>query len=293
MGSEITLADRINLDTPENIVKAEKTLWGLGDLFRALSFSSSKSKLISEVQSKLTDFMRKYSDAVGKKVAINTLTRKGYFENETQVEGIVCGNYDRVPTDQILQINGVYVIGFVGLIGSGKSTAGRILQEEYGSRHYPFIDGLHAFAYAMGVDPTQLDREGLRKINDVIKPQFGNDRFAKTVLHAARKQLKYSPLNMVSCDGLRSEQEGRLVLSQPNSNLFIIETGLEQRYSRAKNNPLPKKRPENYERFKFDSDFEEKNMMKPVFKLVTEPPFDNNDNEDNLRQQIRERFKAS
>ncbi len=273
----------------ENVLAG--TLWGLLDWQRAILAHSKEAEMLPPVRTKLTEILNYYSGVITEPFASDALINLGYFDNQDQINQIKAGDYSHETADGQVNLDGLFVIGIVGQIQAGKGTSGKILESDYGSRHYPFIEALYAFGYALGFRPDREDREGLVEINNIIKPRYGNDRFAKSTLLRAQRRAKLNQTEIISCDGFRSQEEAELVLAQPSGYLFSVWAEQQIRYERALRKPQISQRPKNFEAFALQDEKELNGMMKEPLRL-SEPPFDNNqrNSHEHLRQQIHTRM---
>lgn len=285
----------IHLADPQKALQVDETIWGMLDLHRGVALMDPESPLLPELRFRLRELTNNYTQRLGDPLAAKLLVENGYVESKEEVAKIRTGEFKEISTDESLQIVGPYVIGIVGLIQSGKTSVGGYMTEKYKSAHYPFIGGLFAFAWAMGLDPPGMSRmELVRQVNDIIKPYLGHDRFARTVLHRARRKLQFEQLDAVTCDGFRSLPEAKIVLSQPKGILVAVEAADEERYARQWANPEKKaQRIRGFSNFMNNqSNWERDHMMAPVIALIEEKALNNSLDDDGvfLRQQIAERF---
>ncbi len=293
MRPDIKLVDLNDQNSTYGSQRIEQTIWGLSDLRKGIVHTDPDSPILPEIENRLCLLTRGYCNQISHGFVVEQIASVGYMESRDEVEKVIAGDFKDIPTDHGLRIDGIYVIGFVGLIQAGKTLAGYLMSDIYGTRHYPFIDGLFAFAYAMGLNPLEMTRSQLvNEVNDVIKPYLGHDRFAKTTLQRARREQQLKPATAITCDGFRSSSEGRLVLSQQKGLLVSIAANIEERYARACRKKAKSQQPKSFTEFKRQSDYEEQAMMTQVFALAQASPIDNNSNDggEHLREQLEGLF---
>ncbi|MBI3887714.1 hypothetical protein HY310_01450 [Candidatus Microgenomates bacterium] len=266
----------------DNLDKAAKTLWGLYELNGAMG-----KKLLTYGHQRL-----EISKTIEKanEIFLSNFGPKGRLELE---KNCYLGHDEESLDVFVNDSPKITIVGFAGLPQSGKGACGEIMRQNYNSRHYAFIEGLFAFAYAMGLDPTKMSRAELReKVNDVIKPRLGNDTFANAVIHRGFRIAVREGLSVVTCDGFRSVDEGKLVRDViPNGILVGVESSLWNRYQRAKHKPQVAQRPKSFAQFVWDSFYENKTMIGPVLKM-TDTRFDNNRDLEYLRRQVVAHFNT-
>ncbi|MEM5835315.1 MAG: AAA family ATPase [Candidatus Aenigmatarchaeota archaeon] len=74
------------------------------------------------------------------------------------------------------------VIGIVGLIGAGKDTAAKYIEEKYGYTPISFSELVHEKVKEEGLEPT---RENLQNIAKKYREKYGMDYFAKLAVEKA------------------------------------------------------------------------------------------------------------
>ncbi len=89
------------------------------------------------------------------------------------------------------------IIGITGPLGSGKTTASKILQEK-GYTNFTFSDVIKEKAKKMG--KATDDRKILQDIGDSLRKKYGNDILARHTF----KRVKASNIEFVIIDGIRN-----------------------------------------------------------------------------------------
>lgn len=74
------------------------------------------------------------------------------------------------------------VLGIVGLIGSGKDTAAKYIEEKYGYTSISYSEIVHEKVREEGLEPT---RENLQNIAKMYREKYGMDYFAKLAVEKA------------------------------------------------------------------------------------------------------------
>jgi dephospho-CoA kinase len=118
------------------------------------------------------------------------------------------------------------VIGLIGKIGSGKTTVGRHLREEYGASEHKFstilsdiLDRLHL--------PQR--REYLQALGAALRESLGGD----VIVKAFEKDLEKDPSEVLVVDGIRYENEVDMLKGLENSVLVYVDAPARIRYERA------------------------------------------------------------
>lgn len=79
------------------------------------------------------------------------------------------------------------VIGIVGLIGAGKDTAAKYIEEKYGYKSISYSELVHEKVREENLEPT---RENLQMIAKKYREKYGMDYFAKLAVEKALKSKK-------------------------------------------------------------------------------------------------------
>lgn len=267
ISKEIVKADDVRL--PEMV-------WGLMGLYNGAA-RINDVQLRTHVQSNLVGMINSFN-------VEEELLRRGYATKD-ELKRYGLDEY-KEPS---LFVPGKAYVGYVGRIRCGKGRAGKLTEGQYSGRHFEFVRSLMAFALATLDDPDG-DRAALRRVNDKIKPKFGNDTFAReTFYRAARLCGPDTDIKIISTDGYRSTEEANLLLSIPGSALISVNAEIETRYGRARQADLvdkPGQAPKSFSQFKYDDNFEYEHMQKHAMALSTHEVDNNGDIrelDDNLR----------
>ncbi len=263
--SRINLVENLDFSSGWEYRKAQHGVWALFDLRRNLIKEDADPVLLQATNKLLKSTLHLLSDQVGPNEAAGKLVEQGFVDNRFQVLQFLDQGTPEQAQEQI-ELHGILAVGFCGLIRAGKSEAGKILERAFGGLHFQFVDSLIAHSYILGF-PSDVDRAALRKVNDIIKPRFGNETFAENTMLRAKRLGRMKNPRCVSFDGFRSAEEADLLLQMPRSVLIAIEADMEVRYQRALSDASKKGQvPKSYEDFQKDSVVEEQTMMGHAIK---------------------------
>lgn len=138
------------------------------------------------------------------------------------------------------------IIGFTGLIASGKGTAAKYFEENYQASTYRFSTMLRD-----ALDRFYLphSRENMVKISEIMRQTFGQDIMAKVMAEdASRDQNK-----IVVVEGIRRIPDITYLRQLPNFKLVRLVAEPETRHSRlTKRRENPDDETKTYEQFLAD-----------------------------------------
>ncbi len=117
------------------------------------------------------------------------------------------------------------ILGFAGLISSGKGTVAAYLEEKYSASTYRFSTMLRHLLDRIYVPQT---RDNIIKISEAIRTQFGEDIMAKTIAHDVDNDS--SPIIVV--EGIRRLADIEYLQKLPHFVLVEIFADPEVRYQR-------------------------------------------------------------
>ncbi len=117
-------------------------------------------------------------------------------------------------------------IGLAGRIGSGKSSVSQHLQKKYRAKERRFSKILEDI-----LDRLYLPhkREYLQRLGRSLRDELGHD----VIVDAMKKDLKKEKAGVVVIDGLRYENEARMLRSLKKNLLIFVSATPELRYQRT------------------------------------------------------------
>lgn len=125
----------------------------------------------------------------------------------------------------------VTVIGLVGRIRSGKSSAAEWYVREHGGACYRNSQILEGILTILGMEHT---RSHLSRLGVSLFREFGEDLLAKGVLRKIRSTSEDTPRpRLIVIDGIRFLAEVELYRSLPSFRLVCVSADPETRYRRA------------------------------------------------------------
>lgn len=270
MITEIPLIENFPLETPGQIVYAPWVIWGLLSLEKNCRLSEDtryQQDLLTSVRIKTRHCVFVYVNSVGWDQSSRALANLGVINNLKEVEDVFDGNFSNAtPKQPVIQVPHV---GLAGRIRAGKELAGNILASRYQGVMLEFADALTAYALAMGFQPI-INRSEMRKVNDIIKPTFGDDTFAVCTYERANHLAQRFHFSSIFTGGYRPEREARLALAQPLSDLVEIYASPETRYQRSIDDKgKPGQNSKSREQFDADDEAEFQKFFSHVFPLCT------------------------
>ncbi|WP_093177721.1 AAA family ATPase [Variovorax sp. YR266] len=115
------------------------------------------------------------------------------------------------------------IIGIVGFIRSGKTTASTYLAERYGYKFASNSDILRDIAGKLAIQPS---RDNLKRLGDAIFSTLGNEVIA-------RFRIKEEYDSPIVIDGIRYKEELDVYFQEPSFKLLGLQSSDEARYLRA------------------------------------------------------------
>ncbi len=117
------------------------------------------------------------------------------------------------------------ILGFTGLISSGKGTACKYLVKEYGAVSFKFSKILRDI-----LDRAYLphSRDNLVKISILMRETFGQDLLAKIIA----KDIKDTDSELIIVDGVRRPDDIKYLKDIPGFKLVAVDTDEKIRYER-------------------------------------------------------------
>jgi dephospho-CoA kinase len=118
------------------------------------------------------------------------------------------------------------IIGIIGPMASGKSTATEYIAKEYQAKTYRFSDIMRDVLQRLYLP---CSRDNLIQISIVLREEFGHDLFAK----AMAEDIKQDDHNeYIVVEGIRREEDISFLKLLPNFHLVGITGDIERRYQR-------------------------------------------------------------
>ena len=117
------------------------------------------------------------------------------------------------------------IIGFTGLISSGKGTAAKYLEEKYGADTFRFSTMLRDVLDRLYLPQS---RENFQIISPVLREAFGQDLMAKVIA----EDVKKSNSNLIAIDGMRRPADIEYLKDIPGFKMVAIEVDEKTRYER-------------------------------------------------------------
>jgi dephospho-CoA kinase len=117
------------------------------------------------------------------------------------------------------------VLGFTGLIASGKGTACKYLSEKYGAEGFRFSTILRDVVDRVYIPQT---RENLQNISQVLRENFSQDILSKAIA----EDVKKAKSEIVVIDGVRRWTDIEHLKNIPGFQLVSLNVDAKTRYER-------------------------------------------------------------
>jgi dephospho-CoA kinase len=118
------------------------------------------------------------------------------------------------------------ILGFTGLIASGKDISKKYLQDKYQAQGFRFSTVLRDVLTRLGLE---VNRDNLIDISVCLRQTFGEDLLAKTVA----KDVKEATSDLIVVEGIRRLADIEHLRQIPNFHLIRIEADPKIRYARC------------------------------------------------------------
>lgn len=118
------------------------------------------------------------------------------------------------------------IVGLVGRIGSGKSTVGEHLKDNYSAVELRYSGILTEVLETLSIPVT---RENLQVLGKTLRETFGRDVLVK----AMRGKLANTGSDVVIVDGIRYSNEVEMLREFDNTLLLFVDVPAPMRYERA------------------------------------------------------------
>lgn len=171
------------------------------------------------------------------------------------------------------------IIGFVGMIASGKGAAAKYLVEKYGASYYRFSTMLRDALNRFYLENT---RENMQLISTILRKNFSEDIMSKTMSNDIAKDA--NPL--IAVEGVRRLADISWLEKNPDFTLVSIEVDAKIRYQRLlKRAENPGDQAKTFEQFLADEKAEADAEVPLVIKKA-QIRIDNNGSYDDLKKQL-------
>ncbi len=173
------------------------------------------------------------------------------------------------------------IIGFVGLMASGKGEAAQYLQEKYGAVSFRFSSMLRDALKRFHVPET---RDNLVKMSELIRASFGENILAKTMA----EDIKMSPQSMIVVDGIRRIADIEFLRLLPEFVMVAVVADPRIRYERlTQRQENSDDQTKTYEQFLLDQEKSTEVTIPPVMRLA-QREVTNNDSREEFYLQLDE-----
>lgn len=177
------------------------------------------------------------------------------------------------------------IIGLVGEIASGKSTAAQFLEDEFNSETVSFSRPLRQILNILGLPQT---RENMVWLGVDLRERFGQDVLANAIL----KMINESPAKIICLPNIRLESDIIVLKKMPDFYLVKIEAEQNIRYQRLiKRHQNPDDSTKTWEQFLADASLPTEVSIRKVAKQA-QFSIENNTCEANLIKQVRAIIKT-
>ncbi|HRY36652.1 MAG TPA: AAA family ATPase [Candidatus Magasanikbacteria bacterium] len=119
------------------------------------------------------------------------------------------------------------ILGFVGEISCGKSTATEYLKNKYGAVTFKFSDCLRDVATRMHIEKN---RENIQLISTVLRQHFGDDLLSKVLA----EDVRGADAPIIITEGVRRLSDITYLKDVPGFKLVAINTDERIRYERLR-----------------------------------------------------------
>ncbi|KKR48637.1 MAG: hypothetical protein UT86_C0004G0123 [Candidatus Magasanikbacteria bacterium GW2011_GWC2_40_17] len=178
-----------------------------------------------------------------------------------------------------MDVNKKVILGFTGLIASGKGTAAKYLEEKHGAATYRFSTMLRDILNRIYVKQT---RDNLIRLSEFIRDAYGEDVMAKTIGQDAEKDER----KIIVIEGVRRLADISYLGQLPNFVLVEIFADPKIRYERLiKRGENADDTKKTYEEFLADH---QRSTELSILNVITQAKekIDNNGNWENLHRQL-------
>lgn len=155
------------------------------------------------------------------------------------------------------------IIGLIGPMASGKSTATEYIAKEYHAATYRFSDIMRDLLQRLYLPSS---RDNLIQISIVLRQEFGHDLFAK----AMAEDIKHDKQNeYIVVEGIRREEDIAYLKLLPNFHMVGVTGEIQTRYHRlTSRHEKSDDQQKTYEDFVADHERETEKSIVPLMEKV-------------------------
>lgn len=155
------------------------------------------------------------------------------------------------------------IIGLIGPMASGKSTATDYIAKTYEAACYRFSDIMRDLLQRLYLPSS---RDNLIQISIVLRQEFGNDLFAKTMAEDIKNDEKHE---YIVVEGIRREEDIAYLKLLPNFHMIGITCEIKTRYYRlSSRHEKSDDQQKTYEDFVADHERETEKSIVPLMEKV-------------------------
>ena len=171
------------------------------------------------------------------------------------------------------------ILGFAGLMASGKDVSKKYLMEKYGANSYRFSTMLRDILNRLYLP---INRENMQNLSTDIRTRFGADTMSRVIA----EDVKNDNNDIVVVEGIRRLADISVLKDFPNFYLISIEADSRLRYDRMiKRNENIGDAEKSYEEFMADHK-KEAETQTPIVMETAKFKIDNSGTLDDLYKQI-------
>ncbi|KKS18058.1 MAG: hypothetical protein UU76_C0027G0002 [Parcubacteria group bacterium GW2011_GWC1_41_7] len=175
--------------------------------------------------------------------------------------------------------NKKFIFGFVGLLSSGKGTAGQYLQKKYKASFFTFSQVLRDVLKRFHLE---ISRDYMIKLSEIMREAFGEDLLSKNIA----QDVSEAETQYIVVDGIRRESDLIHLSQLPGFVLVAIEASEQVRYERlVKRGQNTDDATKTFEQFKADHTRSTEMSILDVLPLAIEH-IDNNGTLEQLHAQL-------
>lgn len=171
------------------------------------------------------------------------------------------------------------ILGFTGLMASGKGTAAKYYEEKYGAKTYRFSTMLRDLLDRIYLPQS---RDNMIKMSEIIRGTYGEDTMARVMA----EDVKRAETDVIIVEGIRRMADIEYLFKLPNFILVEIGADIEKRLERIqKRRENPDDATKTMEQFKKDHERSTEITIPEVASHATEH-IDNNGTSEELYKQL-------
>ena len=171
------------------------------------------------------------------------------------------------------------IIGLVGEMGAGKTTATNYLKQKYGAVSFRFSDALRDVLNRLHLEHT---RENLQTLSTFFRQNFGEDILSKILA----EDVKKTDASLIITEGIRRPTD--VTYLKALDNFFIVALNVDERarYERiVERSENPDDHSKTWEQFQAEGRQEAEQKIAEIAAEATET-IDNNGSLENLYRQL-------